>query len=266
MAVRASAAVADFAAEFVEAKPQQVVLSELILLDIDYRRRLGEAVTAEDYTSEFPEHADTIRRLIPSLDGETHMIIRSTPRDSDASPKLGITDHSTSSISALGRYVALEKLGVGGFATVYRAYDQSLQRDVAVKVPHAHRADRYDLERYLAEARLVARLDHPAIVPVYDAGRTPDGTFYVVSKLIQGQNLADVLRESTLTIERSLAIIRRVGQAIDYAHHKGLVHRDLKPANILIDPRGNAFVTDFGLAIELDTPSARDGLQARPRT
>jgi formylglycine-generating enzyme required for sulfatase activity len=107
-----------------------------------------------------------------------------------------------------------------------------------------------DVQAYLAEARIVAGLDHPAIVPVYDVGRTEDGCCYVVSKLIQGKDLAARMKESRLSQEQAAGIVIAIAEALHHAHTRGLVHRDIKPANILLDEQGRPHVVDFGLALK----------------
>ena len=161
-------------------------------------------------------------------------------------------------LSSMGRYHVLEILGEGGFARVYLARDDELQRDVAIKVPLRRRGtDPDEMEAYWAEARIVASLDHPAIVPVYDVGRTHDGDSYVVSKLIRGENLSTRIGRSRLSHEQAIRITMVVADALHYAHMRGLVHRDVKPANILLDAQGRPYVVDFGLA--LTEGDAHDG-------
>ena len=150
----------------------------------------------------------------------------------------------------IGRYRVLRVLAEGGFGRVCVARDEQLARDVAIKVPHWHRVvDPSDARTYLTEARIVAGLDHPAIVPVYDVGRTEDGYCYVVSKLIEGKDLATRFRESPVSEHEAAGIVRTVAEALHYTHQRGLVHRDVKPANILLDLDGKPYVTDFGLAL-----------------
>jgi formylglycine-generating enzyme required for sulfatase activity len=121
---------------------------------------------------------------------------------------------------------------------------------VAIKVPNPERiAHPGDVEAFLNEARILAKLDHPHIVPVFDVGRTQDGLFFVVSKLIEGSDLAVRLRESRPSLRDSAELIATVARALHYAHSRGLVHRDIKPANILIDASGKPCVADFGLAL-----------------
>ena len=136
---------------------------------------------------------------------------------------------------------SIRRLGQGGFGRVYLARDDELDRPVAIKVPNPERvAGPEDVEAYLAEARTLARLDHPNIVPVYDVGRTDDGLCYVVSKYVEGSDLAERMRQGRLTFRESAELVAAVAEALHHAHTRGLVHRDVKPANILIDAVGQA--------------------------
>jgi WD40 repeat protein len=150
----------------------------------------------------------------------------------------------------IGRYRVEKFLGEGSFGLVLLAWDDELRRRVAVKVPHRRRVARpEDLQAYLAEARTLAALDHPHIVPVHDAGTTDDGLFYVVSKYVEGTDLAARLAAGRPPFAESAVIVAAVAEALHYAHLKGLVHRDVKPANILLDLAGKPFLADFGLAL-----------------
>ncbi len=147
----------------------------------------------------------------------------------------------------IGRYRVERVLGSGGFATVYLGYDQDLQRRVAIKVPLPERVA--DAEAYLTEARILASLDHPNIVPVHDVGRTEDGSCYVVSKFIEGSDLRHRTQSHRFSPHESAGIVATVAEALHYAHTKGLVHRDIKPENILIDGHEKPYVADFGIAL-----------------
>ncbi len=150
----------------------------------------------------------------------------------------------------LGRYRIVAQLGAGGFGVVYKGRDEELRRDVAIKVPHRERLARLeDAEAYLAEARTLAALDHPGIVPVYDVGRTEDGLCYLVSKFVEGRDLSHLLRQGRPASAEAAEIIARAAEALHHAHQCGLTHRDVKPANILLDRRGQPIVADFGLAL-----------------
>lgn len=150
----------------------------------------------------------------------------------------------------IGRYRVVRVLGRGGFGTVYLAQDEKLDRLVAVKVPHAkHLAERQDLEIYLAEARTVANLDHPNIVPVHDVGGSKDCPCFVVSKYIEGDDLASLLQSSRLDYLDAVELTATIADALHHAHKHGIVHRDIKPGNILIAEDGRPYVVDFGLAL-----------------
>ena len=150
----------------------------------------------------------------------------------------------------IGRYRIERVLGKGGFGLVYLAHDEQLNRRVAMKVPHAKLISKpEDAEAYLAEARTVANLDHPGIVPVHDAGSTDECPCYVVSKYIEGVDLSTKLKQHRLKYREAAEIVATVAEALHYAHKQGLVHRDVKPGNILIGKDGKPYVVDFGLAL-----------------
>jgi serine/threonine protein kinase/formylglycine-generating enzyme required for sulfatase activity len=150
----------------------------------------------------------------------------------------------------IGRYRIVRRLGQGGFGRVYLARDDDLDRHVAVKVTSPSRVRGSDgAEQYLREARALAQLDHARIVPVHDVGRTEDGLCYVVSRYVEGSNLAERIRQGRLPFRESASLVAVVAEALQHAHTRGLVHRDIKPANILIDLQGQPWVADFGLAL-----------------
>ena len=150
----------------------------------------------------------------------------------------------------IGRYRVERVLGKGGFGLVYLAHDEQLQRLVAIKVAHARLvAHATAAEVYLTEARTVAKLDHPHIVPVFDIGSTEQFPYFVVSKYIDGADLAARLKQSRLSIHEAVDLVATVAEALHHAHKQGLVHRDIKPGNILLDKIGKPFVGDFGLAL-----------------
>ncbi|HYT90288.1 MAG TPA: protein kinase, partial [Gemmataceae bacterium] len=148
----------------------------------------------------------------------------------------------------VGRFELLAPIGSGTFGTVYRALDPELARTVAVKLPRAGQwADSGGVERFLREARSAAQLRHPAIVPVHEVG-TSEGVPYLVSDFIDGVTLADHLSGRRLAPPDAARLIAAVADALHYAHENGVVHRDVKPSNILLDAKGQPFITDFGLA------------------
>lgn len=148
----------------------------------------------------------------------------------------------------LGPYELHEVIGRGGMATVYRAHQPSMDRDVAIKIISAELAAEPEFaERFEREARIIARLQHPHILPVFDFGREGE-TIYLVMRLMEGGNLARELRNGALPVKRAVDLTRQIASALDYAHLRGIVHRDLKPTNVLLDNLGNAYLTDFGIA------------------
>lgn len=148
----------------------------------------------------------------------------------------------------LGPYQIVEPLGRGGMATVYKAYHSRLDRYVAIKMLHsaAHPSEQA-LARFEREAKIVARLEHPHIVQVYDFSEY-NGQPYLVMKFVEGESLKTVMHKSPLPVDETLRIMKPVADALDYAHQNGVLHRDIKPANILIEASGVPYLTDFGLA------------------
>ena len=225
-----------------------IALRELVELDAYYRRRTGEAPRAEDYRGRFPDlQGDWLAEVVKTgrSDGPETVIV--PPRPSDDPSNRSDIDAKPERI---GRYRVERVLGAGGFGIVYLAHDEQLQRPVAVKVPHAHlTVAAGNVEAYLAEGRAVACLDHPNIVPVYDVGSTEQFPCFVVSKYVEGTDLAKTLRNSRLSFQATAEVIATVADGLHHAHKLGLVHRDIKPGNILLDNHGKAYVADFGLAL-----------------
>jgi serine/threonine protein kinase len=157
------------------------------------------------------------------------------------------------------RYELVEKIGQGGMGTVYRAHDRELDRDVALKVLHALPDGAQSSFRLAREARLIARLEHPGIVPVHDSGTLPDGRLYYVMKLVRGKRLDEQVGPATSLAER-LGILQKICEAIAFAHANGVLHRDLKPPNIMVGPFGEVLVLDWGVAKECDADPEPAGL------
>jgi len=148
----------------------------------------------------------------------------------------------------LGQYEIVSRLGKGGMATVYRARQVTMGRDVAIKVMSADlAADPEFVARFEREAHVIARLEHPRILPVHDFGHQGE-LFYLVMRLIEGESLYYRLKRGPLPLKTAARFVGQIGEALDYAHAKGVIHRDLKPNNILIDQWDNLYLTDFGLA------------------
>jgi ABC-type glycerol-3-phosphate transport system substrate-binding protein len=154
-------------------------------------------------------------------------------------------------------YRLLERIGEGAFGTVHRAFQPEVGREVAVKVIGQRTADHPEfIRRFGVEAQLVARLEHPHIVPLYDYWREPDGA-YLVMRYLRGGNLREALAGGPLDAERTLRLTDQLAPALATAHRQGVIHRDVKPANILFDEDGNAYLSDFGIARDLTGGDAR---------
>jgi hypothetical protein len=220
------------------------LLGALIELDMHYRRQAGENPTAEEYRERFPDVdlSVSVPTILQSL---------TPPPDPSAPDPVPASVLEAAEPVRLGRYRIRGNLGSGGFGVVYKVYDEDLSRDVAIKVPHRHRITSLeDIETYLAEARILASLNHPGIVTVYDLGRTEEGLCYVVSRVIEGSDLKTRLEKARPSWVESVELVARVAEALHHAHQHGLVHRDIKPANILLDAQGRPIVADFGLALK----------------
>ena len=151
----------------------------------------------------------------------------------------------------LGDYRVEERIGRGGMARVYRAFQPSVNRQVAIKIIATEVADASDLkvfrERFAREAKVIASLEHAHILPIYDYGIVDD-TAYIVMRLLDGGSLSNQVVDGPMPMNRIGIIFSQIARGLAYAHSKGIMHRDLKPANILFDSTGDAYLTDFGLA------------------
>ncbi len=248
------------------------LLRALVRTEILLRQRDGILWQKSEYQNRFPGFREEIDCLFHEL-GTSSTVFHSLSLSST------IEGGSASSVADdlfpnVGRYQIKSVLGRGSFGRVFLAHDDELGRNVAVKIPHKHLiATQADIDLYMAEARILASLDHPGIVPVYDVGRTDDGLCYVVSKFIEGESLAERMGKVRFPFEQSAELVGAISQALHYAHSKGLVHRDVKPANILLDQNDCPYVADFGLALQeadwtpavqvVGTPSYMSPEQAR---
>ena len=259
----------------VDAPLRTPLLRHLLLLDIDYRNGCGAPRSIDQYVAELGEFAAVIHELFgdaQTTDGSAalhrtkdYSDVRATA-DSDVRLEPAHAQH-------IGRFRILSELGRGSFGAVYLALDKELQREVAIKVAHRSLRSRSGEDHELAEARMAASLDHPAIVPVLECGHCDDGGIYFVSKLIDGTDLKTWMKEFELSVREAVTLVATIAEAAHYAHGKGLIHRDIKPANIVIDAQLRPYLTDFGLAIKSEqtgtggefvgTPSYMSPEQAR---
>lgn len=218
-----------------------VLLVELVLLEAELRIGRGEHATLAEYVKRFPDIGEeNLQELAaPVVSSEDGTLTGTTGDRKKTKPG-----------DRLGRYVLGEVLGSGGFGVVYKAWDEELHRDVALKLPSRDQhVSQSQITSFLTEARTLAALDHPGIVPVYDAGDAGNGAGYVVSKLIPGVELSDFVERIHGQWLVLACAIADIADALHHAHLAGVYHRDIKPANILVDDEGRVFVTDFGLAL-----------------
>ncbi len=257
----------------------------LVINEYESRREHDSAPSVDEFTQRFPQLSERLRKTLSHSDGLLNDVgstdlTKSDTRVSPRSAKQSMTRKSLRDFSEgntvkgniadsltrtyvsdvtigdhrRGRYRLVRILGEGGYGIVYLAVDEELRREVAVKVPNAAKfRGPADVESYLSEARMVAGLDHPNIVPVYDVGRTEDGSIYLVSKFIDGSTLTRLIGGDYPMEDLAEKIIAPIAIALDYAHRRRLVHRDVKPSNILIESHsGTPYLTDFGLAIRVE--------------
>jgi serine/threonine protein kinase/CHAT domain-containing protein/tetratricopeptide (TPR) repeat protein len=267
--------VEEYLTDYPRLKSDRNLSLDVIYEEFCLRRELGDGVEPKEYLERFPALASELHRLFEVHDALDEVLV------ADRSPRQPQTIHfspadSTCSMRKppvgdlippvedaklpvagdsglpprVGRYDIKGALGSGAFARVYRAFDSQLGRDVAIKVPRHRCFDSpQQLELYLSEARTLASLDHPHIVPIYDVGGTGEHPCFIVSKLIDGTDLGRRMQSQAFSTAASVAIVAAIADALHHAHLKGLVHRDVKPANILLDANDCPVLADFGLAL-----------------
>ncbi len=224
---------------------RDVLLAELIVLDIDYRRRRGETPSRQDYLDRFPEGSEAINDALDEGDKRTGVFEPPTVgRLAELFPTLEI----------------IELIGAGGMGAVYKARQSGLDRLVALKIlPEEFGHDVKFALRFTREARTLAKLSHPNIVSVFEFGHVED-TYYFLMEFVDGSTLRDVVKAGQLAPEHALAIVPHLCDALQYAHDKGIVHRDIKPENILIAVDGSVKIADFGLSRILGNENGQEML------
>ncbi len=269
---------------------------KVILHDLQERWRTGRQLKVEEYVERLPELANNpeaimalvqteheaqfgtdtkpevseLAQRFPHLAGHLLEQLHTIDFESTVAPDPFCTfsraPEAAKEEILVSRYRMIRLLGQGAFGRVYLALDIELERQVAIKVPLPERFQgSSDADLYLAEARTVASLNHPHIVPVYDMGRTPEGAVFVVSRFIEGTTLEAKLNSKSLPMEDLVRLLKTVAEALHYAHGLRLIHRDVKPANILIeDSTRTPFVADFGLAIREEDYAKQGGFAGTP--
>ncbi len=241
---------------------------ELIVREFMHAESLGQKPDIEAWIARFPDVSEPMLRIMLETpqkrpggglvrrNADDGLAIRPTLVEAAEvfTPAAALVDASSSQPDEIprriGRYRIERVLGSGGFGCVYLAYDDELVRPVAIKVPHERRvAEFHDVDAWLAEARVVAALNHPGVVKVFDAGRLPNGAGFVVSQFIEGGDLAARVARARPTVFEAATWVAAVAETLNYIHNCKLVHRDIKPGNLLVDSSGCIFLTDFGLAL-----------------
>ena len=193
-------------------------------------------------------------------------LARATSRPTSPEPQsppltpaeVGLEDLSGRTIRG---YALLERLGAGGFGVVYRAEQPGIGRAVAIKIILPQYANLPEfIRRFESEAQIIARLEHPHIVPLHDFWREPGGA-YLVMRYVPGGTLLSMLQRGPLLLDTCAGLLEQIGAALGVAHRAGIVHRDLKPSNILLDNDGNAYLADFGIAKDLGNADLADHTQ-----
>jgi len=195
-------------------------------------RKQGKPFCLEDYCAGDTDLFAAVQSAFRLLDG-------STATDQQ--------DRQTNPPTATARYEFKSMIGEGGMGQVWKAIDNQLDREVAVKLLTLRQSARNQVVgRFLREARLAGHLQHPAIVPVHDSGTLPDGRPFFVMKLVEGRTFASVLQTrdgSTMSLQRHLTTFEQVCLGVSYAHARGVIHRDLKPQNVMIGAYGEAVLS-----------------------
>ena len=206
----------------------------------------GDLIDFNSLVRAHPDLADELKRLFGTMlvTDTAGAVLDELVTTSGTASRL----RSLSLPTTLGDYELIEEIGRGGMGVVFRARQISLDRTVAVKmILRGRLASESDLQRFLSEATATARLEHPNIVPVYEAGDF-EGRAYFSMQLVEGPTLADLVAAAPLQQREAARIVAAIARAIGYAHQQGILHRDVKPSNILVTHDGTPMITDFGLA------------------
>lgn len=265
----------DYVARYPEIGPLELLPAELISEEYRVRRTWGDQPGHEEYLRRFPAQAAEVQAALPKIDSEVPLdditvtvpspVNESTGSEDATIPpqRIGpIADPSAGDrVRYFGAYELLEEIARGGMGVVFKARQVKLNRIVALKmILSGELAGEEEVQRFKTEAEAAANLDHPGIVPIYEIGEH-QGQNYFSMGFVEGQSLSDRVKDGPLAPKESAEIVKKVAEAVAYAHGKGVIHRDLKPANVLLNANGEPRVTDFGLAkqVESDSDLTRTG-------
>jgi len=262
----------------VKAEEVKELLTELLRVEFAQRRRLGNQFSLAEYQQRFPDHAALVAEIFdapPDSNAPSTLILHSKAGDSIAE-----ANDSAPKVAAASEYADLEFHAQGGLGEVFTARDRNLHRRVALKFIRAEHAQRSDVrERFLFEAEVTGRLDHPGVAPVYSVGESPDGRPFYAMRFIRGKKLTTAIaayhsaetakgdrnqeRLALCTLIRQLA---SAAKTLAYAHHRGVAHLDIKPDNIMIGSYGETLIVDWGLATPLDDAKRYALTMVEPQT
>lgn len=235
----------------IAADDRGALLAELLPLDLAYRRDRGAELIEQDYVRMCPEFAeqvtDVLRDWAARKEAESGETLLRSGTDSERGKS-----EPTAPNSSFGDYDLLEEIGRGGMGVVYKAYQRSLDRVVAIKTLAADPFARARaMERFVSEARLAATLHHPGIVPIYEIGER-DGFPYFTMEYLEGQTLDAFVAGERASPVRIAELVAQVAEIVWFAHERGVLHRDLKPSNVIVSVDGRVRVMDFGLAKRME--------------
>jgi serine/threonine-protein kinase len=281
---------------FLERVPPEnhaALLCELLQIELWWRRKDSPSPTLHDYQERFSEYRDAVQEAFDAFNvrtlGEQEQPTLPPSSESENGPTdLDVTLPASSNVASggedptiaphqpegneetagvgdrvryFGDYELIDEIARGGMGVVFKARQVKLNRIVALKmILSGELAGEEEVKRFKTEAEAAANLDHPGIVPIYEIG-VHNGQHYFSMGFVEGQSLADRVKEGPIPPMEAAEIVKKVTEAIAYAHEKGVIHRDLKPANVLLDANGEPRVTDFGLAkqVESDSDLTRTG-------